>query len=340
MDAVGSQWTKPGNFVGNGPFVLKTWKPGNLIAVAKGGHYWDRAQVTLNEIHFHPIGDHNIEERSFRAGQLHVTGTVPLDRIQHYRDTAPETLRLDPYLGCYYYLFNVTRPPLDKRSVRQALAMAIDREEIVKYVTKGGEAPGHHFTPPDTGGYTARAKIEEQLDTARALLAEAGYPGGEGFPKLSLLYNTSDAHSRIAQAIQQMWKERLGINIELANMEWKVYLAQTLDGKYDIARAGWIGDYVDPNTFLDLWVTDGGNNRTGWSNPEYDRLIAKASKTMSTEERMEYFQQAEAILIKEIPIMPIYFYKSKSLISPSVQGWHPTLLDHHPYKYIRLEPQD
>jgi oligopeptide transport system substrate-binding protein len=296
--------------------------------------------VTLQEIHFHPIGDHNIEERSFRAGQLHVTSTVPLDRIQHYRDTAPQTLRLDPYLGCYYYLFNVTRPPLDKPGVRRALAMAIDREAIVNYVTKGGEAPAHHFTPPDTAGYSAVAHIPDQLDEARRLLADAGFPGGKGFPKLSLLYNTSDAHSRIAQAIQQMWKERLGIEIELANMEWKVYLAQTLDKQYDIARAGWIGDYVDPNTFLDLWVSGGGNNRTGWSSAEYDDLIAKASKTMNPEERHKSFQQAEAILMKECPIMPIYFYKSKSLMQPSVRGWHPTLLDHHPYKHIRLEPEN
>ena len=337
-DAIGTDWTKPGNFVGNGPFTLTTWEPGNVIAVEKNVHYWDRDQVTLNAIHFHPIGDHNIEERSFRAGQLHVTGTIPLDRIQHYRDSAPETLRLDPYLGCYYYLFNVTRPPLDKPEVRRALAMAIDRDKIVKFVTKGGESPAYNFTPPQTAGYTAKAQLEEDLEHARQLLADAGFPGGAGFPKLTLLYNTSDAHARIAQAIQQMWKEGLGIEIDLNNMEWKVYLANTLDKNYDIARAGWIGDYVDPNTFLDLWVTDGGNNRTAWSNADYDNFILNASSTADRTDRLEWFQRAESVLMEQVPIMPIYFYKSKSLIQPSVRGWNPTLLDHHPYKHIRLEP--
>jgi len=337
IDALGSPWTKPGNHVGNGPFVLTSWEPGNRIVVTRNDRYWDRAAVRLTAIHFHAIGDHNIEERAFRAGQLHVTGTVPLDRIQHYRRKRPELLRVDPYLGCYYYLLNTTRAPLDDARVRRALAMTVDRERIVRYVTKGGEAPAHHFTPPDTAGYAARARLEEDLDTARALLAEAGYPGGRDFPALQLLYNTSEAHARIAQAIQQMWKNALGIEIELLNMEWKVYLAQTLDRQYDIARAGWIGDYADPNTFLDMWVTGGGNNRAGWSHADYDRLLAEASRTSGPEARNEAFQQAEEILMREVPIIPIYFYRSKSLIQPSVRGWNPTILDHHPYKYVYLE---
>ena len=155
---------------------------------------------------------------------------------------------------------------------------------------------------------------------------------------MTLLYNTSDSHARIAEVIQQMWMSALNIKIELVNMEWKVYLAQTQSGNYDIARALWIGDYIDPNSFLNLWVTDGGNNRTGWSNAEYDKHIRDASETPDVTKRFEHFQQAEKILMQESPIMPIYFYRSKSLITPSVKGWHSTLLDHHPYKYISLTP--
>ena len=334
---IGSQWTKPDNFVGNGPFTLSEWQPNKLISVTKSKTYWDHKNVKLNAIHFYPIGDHTIEEHAFRSGQLHVTGTVPIDRIGYYQTRKPELLRLDPYLGCYYYLFNVKRPPLDNPKVRRALALAINREQITKYVTRANEAPALNFTPPDTGGYTATATLEGDLNTARALLAEAGYPEGKGFPKLSVLYNTADSHARIAEVLQQMWATGLGINIELVNMEWKVYLAQTQSGNYDIARAGWIGDYVDPNSFLDMWVTDGGNNRCGWSNPRYDECIRAASETLDPQARFAHFQEAERILMDEVPIMPIYFYRSKSLIQPSVRGWNPTLLDHHPYKHLWLE---
>ncbi|MCE9614906.1 MAG: peptide ABC transporter substrate-binding protein [Lentisphaerae bacterium] len=338
IDQIGLPWTKAGNFVGNGPFTLQSWAPGDKIVVRKSSNYWDRANIRLNEIHFYAIGDNNIEERSFRAGQLHVTGTVPIDRIAYYQKEHPELLRLDPYLGTYYYLLNTTRPPLNDVRVRRALAMAVDRARLVRYVTLGGETPAFNFTTPDTAGYTSRARLPFEPKTAQQLLAEAGFPGGQNFPKLELLYNTSDAHGRIAQAIQQMWKETLGIEVQLVNMEWKVYMAQTDQHKYDIARAGWIGDYADPNTFLDMWVTGGGNNRAVWSNPEYDRLIAEAARTRDTTARFECFQRAEQLLMDEAPILPLYFYKSKSLVAPSVRGWYPNLLDRHPYNRVYLEP--
>jgi len=336
---IGTTWTEPGSFVGNGPFTLAAWHVNKHLIVRKNERYWDCAQVALNSIYFYPIGDHAIEERSFRAGQLHVTGTIPADRIDHYRKNAPGLLRLDPYLGCYYYLFNTTRPPLDNPAVRRALALAVDRERITRHITMAGETPALHFTPPGTGGYTAAQPLTGTPDDARQLLAEAGYPGGRGFPKLSVLYTTSDAHARIAEAIQQMWRQELNIDIDLINMEWKVYIEQTRNGRYDIARAGWIGDYPDPNTFLDLWVTGGGNNRTGWSSPAYDALIREAAHTADNTRRHALFQEAEAILMAELPILPIYFYRSKSLVQPSVRGWNPNLLDHHPWKHLSLVPQ-
>jgi oligopeptide transport system substrate-binding protein len=306
--------------------------------VEKSPTYWDKDIVRLKEIHFYPIGDHKAEERSFRAGQLHITETMPLDRVDYYRKQNSKFLRLDPYLGTYYYIFNVTRSPFDNAKVRLAMAMAINRNDLVQYVTKGGETPAFFFTPPNTAGYTSNTKIIEDVQKAKQLLAEAGYPDGKGFPKAQLLYNTSDAHVRIAEAIQQMWKLNLNINIELINMEWKVYIAATDEKKFDIARAGWIGDYVDPNSFLDMWITDRGNNRTGWSNKEYDRLLSESSQTMDKDKRYELLQQAEKILMNEMPIIPLYFYRSKHLIKPSVQGWDPNILDIHPYKHVYLKP--
>jgi oligopeptide transport system substrate-binding protein len=340
IDQIGTRWTKPERHVGNGPFVLAAWNAGEEIAVTKSDTYWDHARVRLNRIVFHPIGNANTEEYAFRSGQLHVTGTIPVARIPHYEKNAPEVLRLDPYLGTYYYLFNVTHKPLDDVRVRQALSRAIDRERLAKYVVKAGQQAAFHFTPPGTGGYLSTARTAQDADEARALLAEAGFPGGAGFPVLSLLYNSSDAHAQIAQAIQQMWKQTLGIDIRLENKEWKVYLADTQQGRYDIARASWIGDYVDPNTFLDMWITGGGNNRARWSHARYDELIAQAARTVEPAARYAAFQEAEGILMEQVPITPLYFYRSKSLVQPSVKGWHPTLLDHHPYKHVYLEEVD
>ncbi len=335
---IGTGWTAA--YVGNGPFVLEEQQVNKHIRVRKSETYRDRDRVALNAIVFYPIGDHTIEERAFRAGQLHVTGTIPADRIDHYQRNRPEVLRLEPYLGCYYYLFNTTRPPLDNPDVRRALALAVDRESITRNITRGGETPAYHFTPPGTGGYTATNILAGTAEEARSLLAAAGFPGGKGFPVLRLLYNTADAHARLAEALQQMWKRELGIDIELVNMEWKVYIEQTQNGDYDIARAGWIGDYLDPNSFLDLWVTGGGNNRTRWSSPSYDTLIREAARTPDRDQRHARFQQAEGILMREMPIMPLYFYRSKSLVQPSVRGWHPNLLDHHPWKHISLVPAE
>ncbi|MCX7590513.1 MAG: peptide ABC transporter substrate-binding protein, partial [Kiritimatiellae bacterium] len=215
-------------------------------------------------------------------------------------------------------------------------ALSIDRNLLVSRVTKAGETPAFHFTPPGTGGHTCRVQMVYDPARARELLAEAGYPGGKGMRRLELLYNTSEAHERIAQVIQQMWKTELGVEVDLVNVEWKVYLALTEAGKYDIARAGWIGDYVDPNTFLDMWVTGGGNNRARWSNPEYDRLIREAARTRDSGARLEMFQNAEQILLEEAPIIPLYFYLSKSLVHTAVRGWYPNILDHHPYKFVYL----
>jgi oligopeptide transport system substrate-binding protein len=338
IDTRGSQWTRAGNFVGNGPFQLRAWEQNRVIVVEKNPAYWDAATVKLDAIHFHPVGQINTEERMFRAGQLHITYAMPEEKIPAYKKDNPAVLKSHPYFGTYFYRLNTTVPALNDVRVRRALAMTIDRESIVNNVTRGGQVAAYTLTPPDTLGYTARAAIPYDVEQARRLLAEAGYPDGQGFPELTLLFNTLETHQKIAEAVQQMWKQALGINITLQNQEWKVFLESERTMSYQISRASWIGDYIDPNTFLDMFITDGGNNRSGWSNPQYDALIAQAALTQDQQARYELFQQAESILMDEVPLIPIYTYAKNYLLSPRVKGWYTNLMDYHPYKYVYLEP--
>ncbi len=331
-----SKWTKPGNFVGNGPFALKTWRLNHSIEVVKNPHYHAADTVRLNGIHFLPI-DLDTEERAFRADQLHLTSTVPIPRIDWYREHQPERMHFDTYLGVYYYLINTEHDALKDPRVRRALAYSIDREGLTEHVLKAGQKPAYHFTPPNTGGYTAEVRLPYDPELARELLAEAGFPGGAGFPKFELLFNTSESHSTIAVAIQQMWKEELGIDIGLYNQEWKVYLATRKARDFDIVRAAWIGDYVDPNTFLSLVTSDNGNNHSNWGSPEFDALIKQAAIEQAPEARFALFQKAETILMEEMPVIPIYFYVRSTLIDESVRGWYPNILDYHPYQDVWLE---
>lgn len=331
-----SKWTRPENYVGNGPFKLESWRLNHSIVAEKNPYYREKTAVKLNKIHFLPINIDS-EERAFRADQLHMTSTVPIHRLDWYRAHDPENLRIYNSLGVYYYILNTTRPPMDDLRVRKALAYSIDREALTTYVLKAGQPPAYNFTPPNTGGYTARARLPYDPEQARKLLAEAGYPNGEGFPGFELLFNTSESHHTIAVAIQQMWKKELGIDVRLHNQEWKVYLSTREAMDFDIVRAGWFGDYNDPNTFLSLGESDNGNNRSGWGNPEYDALLEKSIVTADPEARREIFQQAEEILIEEMPVIPIYFYVSSNLIDESVQGWYPNILGYQMYQGISLD---
>ena len=338
IDEAGTLWTRPGNFVGNGPFLLDEWRLNYIIRVSKNPLYWDSGNVQLNEIVFYPIDQVQTEERMFKTGALHATSSIPVDKIAVYQKKDPEKISIDPYLGTYYYRINVNVEPLDNPNVRKALSMAINRDLLVSSITKGGQLAAFTFTPPNTQGYyAATSPITFDIAAARELLSEAGFPNGEGFPEIELTYNTSDGHRRIAVAIQQMWKDALNIDIRLSNQDWKVYLSRIQSMDYSIARAAWIGDYPDPNTFLDMFISGGGNNQTGWSNPEYDRLIALAASQTNQQQRYRTFQQAEAILMDESPIIPIYTYTRVLLKHPQLQGWYPNILDQHPYKHVYLQ---
>lgn len=339
IDDRNNRWTRPKNLVGNGPFVLKEWKVNSHILVVKNPNYWDASNVKLKQIYFYPTESNDTAERMFRSGQIHTIRACPQSKIEVYKKNKPELITIYPILTTYFYKINVTRPPFTDKRVRQALAMAIERKAIVESVTRGGELPAYNLTPPNTAGYNSVTKISEDITKARQLLAEAGFPDGKNFPKVELLFNTLESHKSIAEAVQQMWKKNLNIEVTLRNEEWKVYLDSTHRMDYFIVRTGWGGDYVDPNTFLDLFLTDGGNNETGWGNPEYDRLIKVAGSTRDQQKRFEAFQKAEAILMDELPMIPIYFYTRPRLIRPSVKGYYPNLLDQHPFQSVYLEPK-
>ncbi len=334
----GSRWTQPGSLVGNGPFVLTAWKRGEVIVVEKSPTYWDAAAVRLNAIHFHPATDVESEERAFRAGQLHITEALPVGKVDTYRREQSGALQIGAFLDTYFYRLNTTRPGLSNVKVRQALAAAIDRTAIVEKITRGGQQSAHSFTPPGVGDYVPPEALHGNFDEARRLLAAAGYPGGQGLPPLEIMINSSGNHRAIAEAIQEMWRRELGAVVRINNMEQATLLANRRTLDYQIMRAEWSADYLDPKTFLDVFRSDSNNNHTGWTNPNYDTLLFEADRTADPAARQLLMQRAETILLTELPIIPIYYYTSVRLVHPSVHGWHPTLLDRHPYKDVWLEP--
>jgi oligopeptide transport system substrate-binding protein len=334
---LGNRWTNEGNYVGTGPFVLTSARNGQKIVVARSPTYWDRAHVKLDEIHFYPISNPSDEERMFRAGQLHITQTVPLNKIAAYRNKPSTELHIDPYGGLYYYLFNVKRAPFDDVRVRQAFALAIDRETLVARVTLAGEKPAYHAVPPGLQGYESTATFQADVETARQLLAAAGFAGGKGLPAIELLYNTQDNHRAIAEAIQQMWHKNLGADVTLVNQEWKVYLdvlAKT--HAFQVARAGWITG--EPHDHLERWTTGNMSNYAQWSSAAYDRLLQAALAAPTDAGRYDCYRQMEKILNDEMPICPIYFYTTPRLISSKVLGFRTTLDDSFPWKEVDLAP--
>ncbi len=335
VEAHGREWAKPGKIVSNGPFRLAGWVPQQELVLEKNPRYWDAGSVKLRKVVFLPTDDVNTAYKQFLAGDSDWVTTVPPAQLNAAK--AKPEYYASPYLGTYYFRFNVAKPPVSDVRVRKALSLAVDRESLTAFVTKAGEVPHSGFVPAGLRGYQGPRGLDFDPAAARRLLAEAGYPGGKGFPKTELLYNTSDLHRVITQAVQQMWKEHLGVGVDLLNVEWKVYLARQGSHDYQISRAGWIGDYVDPNTFLEMWKTGGGNNQTGWSNRRFDDLMEQAAKLVNAADRLRAMQDAERILLAEAPILPLFTYVNKGMLSRKVRGWYPNLLDHHPLKYISLE---
>ncbi|MDO8137065.1 MAG: peptide ABC transporter substrate-binding protein [Candidatus Brocadiales bacterium] len=339
IERYGEDWTKPGNMVSNGPFRLVEWRINDKLRMVKNPYYWDADQVRLQSVAALSIESINTGFNLYETGGADYLFGLPLPIVQVLKGR--NDFHTDIYLATYFYRFNVTRKPFDDPRVRKAFAMAIDKGEIVNYVTRGGEVPAKTLVPPGMPHYQPPLGVPFDPEEARRLLAEAGYPAGKGFPKVELLFNTSEANKDIAEVVQQMWKKHLGVEVTLVNQEWKVFLSTVKNLDYQIARGNWIGDYVDPNTFLDMFVTEGGNNRTGWSNPRYDHLIEMAASEIVTRKRMDIFQEAEKILVEdELPILPIYYHVSFNIYRPYVKGVYPNILNVHPWKYMWIEREE
>ena len=338
FDQKGTAWTQPGHFVGNGPFRLVSWRLRQDLVVERSPTYWDAKNVRLKEIHYYPTDNIDSEERDFRAGQLHVTYEMPLTKIDLYEKSYPRVFQNSRYLGTYFLRLNLTRPALADRRVRRALAMAIDRDGIARTVARGGQQPAYSYVPPDSNGYTSRTRIATDFDAARRLLAEAGHPDGQGLPSIELLTNTSELNQTILEVIQQTWRRELHVNTTIRVEESKVWFDSMHTMNYDVTRTGWIGDYVDPFSFLGIFITGGGNNDCGFADPRYDDLINRSRAAATAPERKELLQQAETILLDEAPVAPIYYYARVYLKQTSVQGWFPNVLDRHMPKFIWLDP--
>ena len=333
IEKYGDDWIRPDNIVSNGPFVLEEWTPQDKLVVVKNDKYWDAGAVKLDKIVFYPIEDENTSLNLFLDGQLDWIELVPDARLDEMK--LHPTYKVAPAFITYYYIFNTKREPLDDTRVRKALAMAIDRQELVDKVTRGGQFPAFGITPP-LAYYPKVVAFKEDVEGAKKLLAEAGFPGGKGFPKFTILYNTSEGHKRIAEYVQQKWAETLGIQVDIMNQEWGTYLDTRFTGNFDISRAGWQGDYVDPNTFLDMWITDSDLNDGKWSNKEFDDLIFKAARMPAGQERLDALSRAEEIMIGEdMAIMPFYYYTRTNWIDTNKWGgWYKTILDIQPWKDI------
>ena len=337
--------TDPELAVSNGPFKLMKYTQSDELILEKNNEYWDAENVRLNKIVTMIIGDSMTALTAYEQDEIFILDTMPSQEVMRLQLEDP-TFQILPMLGTYYYIFNVDREPTDNIDVRKALSMAIDRRAIAERVKKGGEIPARGFIPEglyDSEGNEFRAKAGDyyvdpegaDLVGARALMARAGYPNGEGFPKLTLLYNTSDSHKAIAEAIQAMWREGLGIQVELMNQEWAVFQDTVRLGNFQVGRASWIGDYVDPMTFLELWTSYSGKNGAQWrwtedgkfpENKRYDKLVEE-SKNVSGVERDAKLYEMERVIMEEVIVAPIYYYVDQVMVKPYLQGWNKSMLD-------------
>jgi len=337
IDDRSSPWTRPGRLVGNGPFTLVEWRAHDRIVARRNPHYWDAARIRLEQIVFSPTENADTEEASFRGGQLHVTHQLAPAKLPRYREREPGKLRCDPSLGARYLNFNAEFPMLRDARIRRALSLAIDREALVRTVYFGSQRPAAHFTPPDCGGYTTRERVPTDFAAARRLLADAGFPDGQGLTGLEFMLGLNPDLQRLAEVLQEMWRRELGVRVAIAPTEHKTMVASEFAGNFSITIAQWFADYVDPLGFLEILRTGHPQNTNRWTNPEYDRLVVEGARTLDPARRFELFQQAEAILLKQAPVAPLYFISQNYLAHPAVKGWRLSAINSVRYQDVWLE---
>lgn len=331
VDANGEAWAlSPETYIGNGPYKMTEWVKGSHMTYVKNENYWNVEALGPDTIKFALIEDDVAQLSAFQNGTILFADAMPNDEIDAWKEKAE--FHLNGQLGTYYVSFQTQQPPLDNPKVRQALTLAIDREWIVTNIGKSGQQPAGAFVPTGLtdadptkefrtvgGDYYDPMDYEGNLEKAKALLAEAGYPEGKGLPTIEYLYNEGTGHQQIGEALQNMWS-KLGVNVELVSQEWATFLNTRKSHQYFIARNGWLGDYNDPISFLDMWITGGGNNDAKWSNAKYDELISKIKASSDREERMKLMHEAEDIIFEEWMLCPIYYYVDLYLQAQNLEG--------------------
>ena len=343
------EWTYDvATYIGNGPYKMQEWSHNAYINAVKNENYYNYEKLGPDSIKFTLLDDANAMLAAYKSGELDFIEEFPTDENANY--IASGDITIEDYIGCYYVCFNTEDEVFKDPLIRKAFSLAIDRNYIVENVSQSGELPATGYVPAGVndadpsgddfrtigGDYysVAPEDYEKNCEEARALLAEAGYPGGEGFPTVEYMYNTNDKHKAIGEALQSMWQEVLGVNVTLSNQDWNVFLESRKQGQYQIARNGWIADYNDPCSFIDMWYTDGGNNDAQYSNPEYDALIDAAKATSVPKERMEAFHKAEDILIKDDAVLaPVYFYTQPYMLADDIEGMYYTPLGYFFFGY-------
>ncbi len=336
-----SLWSRVGNWVGNGAYILDSHHYNDYLFVSANPRYWRASEVQNKGIRFLPIVNGYTETRMFMDGKLHISNNVPPELLGVARNRCPDAYCQDAYYCTIFYRLNTTRPPLNDVRVRRALSLAINRMALVNDVARGAGRPATTFTPPGAGYELKSTDTPAQSDAAeeaRRLLADAGYPGGKGFPTLEIMTTSRDVQRVMAETIQAMWLKELGIHVEIRSCEWTAYKAAQQNGDYDISSSSWSGDFLDPATFVELWRSGGGNNCTGWGSAACDAALATARNSGSAGERRNQLRLAEQLMLEAQPVIPLYWSERTYLKSPAVRGWFPLLLDNHPLDEVSVKP--
>lgn len=342
----GSGFTRPGRHISNGAYRLTEWVVQSYVMLERNAHY--RAPASIQQVRYVNTEDIHGELQRYRAGELDITYEIPPLQAQRIRESLPVQLRLAPYLGVYYYGLNLTQPPFrDAPALRRALSMLIDRDVIADKVMHGLALPAYGWVPPGTAGHVGQQpewatwSYAQRVETARQLYREAGYSDDKPLT-VEIRYNTHESHRRVATVVAAMWKQTLGIRTRLINEEFKVFLHnRRMRRDTQVFRAAWIADFNDPMSFLGILQSAHGKNDPGWQNAQYDALLTQAQRdAANTSLRAEALSQAERIVFDDVPLIPIYFYMSKRLVAPRVQGWTDNVLDYHYSKSLTLVPAD
>jgi len=331
-------WVRPEYVVCNGPYRMTEWRFRQHMIFAKNPRYWDAANVRLDRVRLAMVENETTALAMYAAGEFDWPGhnsALPfefMDYVEEFKD-----FRRHSELRSYFYWINTKRPPLDNPLLRRALSRAVNRTALVTHITRGEQTPTASLAPNGLAGYRGLDLPLFDPDEARRLLAEAGYASGADVPPITLTYNTSEGHKQVAEAIQQMWKQELGITVELENLEWNVFLQKAAQTDFQICRMGWSADYEDPFNFLEILSGASGNNHSNWKSPEYDRLVLEANRELDPAVRLEKLRQAEAVALAEQPLIPIYIGTSSQLIKPYVRGMWANQLVRHPWKYLWID---